>query len=99
MALTSQDISRIAHLARLQLDDASAQKMRDQLNGFFALVEKMNAVDTTGVEPLYQPLSAIQEVSLRLRADVISEPDVRDAAQINAPALHNGLFLVPRVVE
>jgi aspartyl-tRNA(Asn)/glutamyl-tRNA(Gln) amidotransferase subunit C len=99
MALSSEDISRIAHLARLQLDAAGAQKMREQLNGFFALVEKMNAVDTSGVEPLYQPLSAIEEVSLRLRTDAVTEPDVRDAAQRNAPALHNGLFLVPRVVE
>jgi aspartyl-tRNA(Asn)/glutamyl-tRNA(Gln) amidotransferase subunit C len=99
MAISSQDISRIAHLARLQLDDASALRMRDQLNDFFVLVEKMNAVDTTGVEPLYQPLSAIQSVTLRLRDDAVTEPNVRDAAQANSPAVQGGLFLVPRVVE
>ncbi|MBU6436287.1 MAG: Asp-tRNA(Asn)/Glu-tRNA(Gln) amidotransferase subunit GatC [Betaproteobacteria bacterium] len=99
MALTSQDIARIAHLARLAISDTELATYRDQLNGFFALVEQMNAVNTEGVEPLYQPLSAVQTVTLPLRADEVSEGDVRDAAQRNAPAVQDGLYLVPRVVE
>jgi aspartyl-tRNA(Asn)/glutamyl-tRNA(Gln) amidotransferase subunit C len=99
MALSTQDIARIAHLARLELTDAEASTMRDQLNGFFSLVEQMQAVNTDGVMPLNQPLEAIQPVQLRLREDAVSATNVREAAQINAPAVQDGLFLVPRVVE
>ena len=59
MALTPQDVSRIAHLARLQLSPAEEPEMLAQLNGFFGIVEQMRAVDTSGVEPLYTPLSAV----------------------------------------
>jgi aspartyl-tRNA(Asn)/glutamyl-tRNA(Gln) amidotransferase subunit C len=99
MALSSQDIARIAHLARLSLTDVEASTMLTQINGFFSLVEQMNAVDTEGVEPLHQPLSAIQDVSLRLREDTPKAIDSREAAQRNSPAVADGLFLVPRVVE
>ena len=67
MALTPQDVSRIAHLARLELSPAEGPVMLAQLNGFFSIVDQMSAVDTSGVEPLYTPLSALQQVSLRLR--------------------------------
>ena len=67
MALTSQDVSRIAQLARLELRDDEQAAMLTQLNEFFDIVEKMRAVDTSGVEPLYTPLSAIEDVTLRLR--------------------------------
>ena len=99
MALTPQDVSRIAHLARLELSPSEAGTMLAQLNGFFRIVEQMGAVDTSGVEPLYTPLSAVQQVSLRLREDVVSEPDQRDANQRSAPAVEDGLFLVPKVIE
>ena len=99
MALTPADVSRIAHLSRLELSDAEADAMLVQLNGFFSIVEQMSAVDTGGVEPLYTPLSALQEVSLRLREDVVSEGDDRERNQASAPALENGLFLVPKVIE
>ncbi len=59
----------------------------------------MRAVDTTGVAPLYTPLSAVADVSLRLREDVVTEPDNREANQKSAPAVEGGLFLVPRVIE
>ena len=59
----------------------------------------MRAVDTTGIEPLAHPMDAIQEVALRLREDVVSEPNNREANQANAPAVENGLFLVPKVIE
>ncbi len=99
MALTPQDTSRIAHLARLELSAAEAPEMLKQLNDFFRIVEQMSAVDTGGVEPLYTPLSAIQQVQLRLRDDVVTESDNRSANQRSAPAVEDGLFLVPKVIE
>lgn len=99
MALTPQDVGRIAHLARLALSEDEQARMLEQLNGFFAIVEQMRAVDTTGVEPLYTPLSAVQDVALRLREDVVSETDQREALQRSAPAVEDGLFLVPKVIE
>jgi len=99
MALTLADVSRIAHLARLDLSSAEAAPMLEQLNGFFGIVEQMRAVDTRGVGPLYTPLSAVQATGLRLRDDVVTEVDQREANQQSAPAVENGLFLVPKVIE
>ncbi len=99
MALTPDDISRIASLARLELSSDESERMRARINGFFELVERMRAVDTTGVEPLAHPVAAFQDVQLRLREDVASEPDARQANQQSAPAVERGLFLVPRVIE
>ncbi len=99
MALTPQDVSRIAHLARLELRADEQAEMLVQLNDFFGIVEKMSAVDTSGVEPLYTPLSAVQDVPLRLREDRVSEGDEREANQKSAPAVEDGLFLVPKVIE
>jgi aspartyl-tRNA(Asn)/glutamyl-tRNA(Gln) amidotransferase subunit C len=99
MPLTPEDVSRIAHLARLALTPDEEPVMLAQLNGFFSIVEQMGAVDTSGVEPLYTPLSAIQDVPLRLRDDAVTEGDDREANQRSAPAVENGLFLVPRVIE
>ncbi len=98
MALTPQDVSRIAQLARLELQDTERAAMLTQLNGFFGIVEQMSAVDTSGIEPLYTPLSAVQEVALRLRDDVVSESDQREANQRSAPVVEDGLFLVPKVI-
>lgn len=99
MALSAGDVSRIAHLARLELQGAEQAAMLAQLNGFFSIVEQMSAVDTRGIEPLYTPLSAIHEVALRLREDVVNEGDEREANQRSAPAVEDGLFLVPKVIE
>ena len=99
MALTSDDVNRIAHLARLEISAPEATQMLGQLNGFFRIVEQMSAVDTTGVEPLYTPLSAVQSVALRLREDCVTETDQRQANQRSAPAVEQGLFLVPKVIE
>jgi aspartyl-tRNA(Asn)/glutamyl-tRNA(Gln) amidotransferase subunit C len=98
MALTPQDVSRIAQLARLELQSPEQAAMLTQLNGFFRIVEQMSAVDTSGVEPLYTPLSAVQEVALRLRDDAVTETDGRAANQRSAPAVEDGLFLVPKVI-
>jgi aspartyl-tRNA(Asn)/glutamyl-tRNA(Gln) amidotransferase subunit C len=99
MALTSTDIARIASLARLQLAPDESERMLSQINGFFDLVERMRAVDTTGVEPLAHPVAAIEDITLRLREDIASEPDDRTANQKSAPAVEAGLFLVPKVIE
>ncbi|MEO8124042.1 MAG: Asp-tRNA(Asn)/Glu-tRNA(Gln) amidotransferase subunit GatC [Burkholderiales bacterium] len=99
MPLSPEDVSRIAHLAQLELKPEEASAMLAQLNGFFAIVEQMSAVDTRGVEPLYTPLAAVQEAPLRLRDDVVTEGDAREANQRSAPAVEDGLFLVPQVIE
>jgi aspartyl-tRNA(Asn)/glutamyl-tRNA(Gln) amidotransferase subunit C len=99
MALTPQDVNRIAHLARLELSSTEQALMLDQLNGFFGIVEQMSAVDTRGIEPLYTPLSALHPVELRLRDDVVTETVDRQANQASAPAVEGGLFLVPKVIE
>ena len=99
MALSSSDIARIASLARLQLAPDESERMRTQINGFFDIAQRLQAVDTTGVEPLAHPVAAIQDVTLRLAEDVVSEPDNRAANQKSAPAVEAGLFLVPKVIE
>lgn len=99
MSLTPQEIDRIANLARLQLQPTEADRMREQINGFFSIVEAMQSVDTQGVEPLAHPVAAIQDVQLRLREDLVSEPNNREANQQSAPAVERGLFLVPKVIE
>ena len=99
MALSAGDVSRIAHLARLELQAAEQAAMLAQLNGFFSIVEQMSAVDTSGIEPLYTPLAAAGDVPLRLRDDAVSESDERAANQRSAPAVEDGLFLVPKVIE
>jgi len=99
MPLTSLDIGRIASLARLQLAPAESERMLGQINSFFYLVEQMRTVDTTGIEPLAHPVAAIDDISLRLRDDIVSESNQRAANQRSAPAVENGLFLVPKVIE
>jgi aspartyl-tRNA(Asn)/glutamyl-tRNA(Gln) amidotransferase subunit C len=99
MSLNPQDIARIAHLARLELSAPESERMLTQINGFFDIVEKMRAVDTSGVEPLAHPAAAVHDVVLRLREDVASEAIDREANQKSAPAVERGLFLVPKVIE
>lgn len=99
MPLSSQDLDRIANLARLELNPHESEHLLTQINDFFSIVERMRAVDTLGVEPLAHPVAAIQSVALRLRDDVASEPDQRDANQRSAPEVERGLFLVPKVIE
>jgi aspartyl-tRNA(Asn)/glutamyl-tRNA(Gln) amidotransferase subunit C len=99
MALTSDDIERVAHLARLVLRPDETAHTLAQINGFFKLVEQMEAVNTEGVEPLAHPASLLGDVALRLRDDVASEPNQREASQVSAPAVERGLFLVPKVIE
>ena len=95
MSLSIEQVQRIAALARIELAPGDAEATRDKLNGIFALIEQMQAVDTSGVEPMSHP----QDVAQRLRADVATEPNRRDAFQRIAPQTEAGLYLVPKVIE
>lgn len=102
MKLTEQDVVRMARLARIALAPGQQAGVLDDLNHVFDLIEKLQAVDTAGVEPLAHPLSALDDVALRLREDVVTETaslETRERLMANAPATHEGLFLVPKVVE
>ncbi|CAG8867106.1 Glutamyl-tRNA(Gln) amidotransferase subunit C [Pseudomonas fluorescens] len=95
MALQRCDVEKIAHLARLGLDEGDLPRITDALNSILGLVDQMQAVDTSGIEPLAHPLEASQ----RLRADVVTERNQREAYQAVAPATQDGLYLVPKVIE
>lgn len=99
MSLTLSDVKRIANLAQLEMNEADAEIALTELNGIFALAEQTQAVDTTGVAPLAQPLSAILALPLRLRDDVVTEQNHRDDYQAPAPKAQDGLYLVPKVIE
>ena len=95
MSLEPGNILNIAHLARLHLPADDVGRYVDELSTILAFIEQMNAVDTSGVIPLAHPL----EMTQPLRADVISEQDRREEYQANAPAVRDGLYVVPRVIE
>jgi aspartyl-tRNA(Asn)/glutamyl-tRNA(Gln) amidotransferase subunit C len=100
MSLTLSDVKRIANLAQLDMDEAHAATALVELNGIFALAEQMKDVDTAGVEPLSHPLAAILgKLPLRLRDDVVTEENAREAYQAPAPKTQDGLYLVPKVIE
>ncbi|MBU1330523.1 MAG: Asp-tRNA(Asn)/Glu-tRNA(Gln) amidotransferase subunit GatC [Gammaproteobacteria bacterium] len=95
MALERTEVEKIAHLARLGLNEGEIPSTTETLNSILGLIDQMQAVDTTGIEPLAHPLEATQ----RLRADQVTENNQRDAYQAIAPAVENGLYLVPKVIE
>lgn len=95
MSLTLADVKRVAHLARIEVNDDEAESYLRQLSGIFELVEQMQAVDTTGIAPM----AHAQDVVLRLRPDAVSETDRRADYQAVAPQTENGLYLVPKVIE
>ncbi len=93
--LSLEEVRRIARLARIELAEAEALAMREQLNGILAMVEVMRRVDTSAVEPMAHPQDARQ----RLREDRVTEADERDRFQALAPQVEDGLYLVPQVIE
>ncbi len=104
MALNISDIKRIAHLARLEISEQEATQTLTKLTGILGLIEQMQAVDTTGI----MPMSHSQDVVQRLRDDVVTQTNMREAFQANAPLIGNGsaekavdagLYLVPQVIE
>ncbi|MES3040070.1 MAG: Asp-tRNA(Asn)/Glu-tRNA(Gln) amidotransferase subunit GatC [Pseudomonadota bacterium] len=95
MALTTDQVARIAHLARLQLPSDENARVTDSLNNILGLIDHLQAANTQGIEPMAHPLDATQP----LRADRVSEQNQREAFQSIAPAVQDGCYLVPRVVE
>ena len=95
MAIERQQVEQLARLARIALDESTLARTTQSLGDVLALIDQLQAVDTDGVEPMAHPLDAVQ----RLRADVVTESDQRDALQALAPAVQDGLFLVPKVIE
>ena len=95
MSLTPDDVKRIARLARIETSDAEAQATQVQLNSIFGLIAAMQAVDTRDIAPM----AHAQEVTQRLRDDVVTETDRHAAFQAIAPAVEDGLYLVPKVIE
>jgi aspartyl-tRNA(Asn)/glutamyl-tRNA(Gln) amidotransferase subunit C len=95
MSLDLAQVHRVADLARIEISEAQAERVLAQLNDIFRMIERMQAVDTEGVEPMSHPLGGTQ----RLRDDVVTAGDERAANLANAPLQDNGLFLVPRVLE
>ncbi len=95
MALKLDDVRRVAHLARIAVDDAEAEAALVQLTRVFGLIEQMQAVDVAGIEPM----SHAQDMVLRLRPDVVTEGDQRALFQAVAPEIEGGLYLVPKVIE
>ena len=95
MSLEKKDVINIAHLARLAIKEEDIAQYERNLSNILGLVEQMNAIDTSQVEPMAHPMDAHQ----RLRADTVTEIDQRELFQSIAPATENGLYLVPKVIE
>ena len=95
MALTLADVERIAHLARIEITADAAAEVHRKLDSIFAMINELNAVDTTGIVPM----AHAQDVMLPLRDDRVTESDQHALYQSVAPAVEDGLYLVPRVVE
>ena len=95
MSLKKQDVENIAHLARLAIDDGDIPGYAKNLSNILELVEQMNAIDTSAVEPMAHPLDAVQ----RLRKDEVTEANQREHFQSIAPKTEAGLYLVPKVIE
>ena len=93
------NVQLIAHLSRLELSQAEAEAVLPQLQAVFSLVEEMQAVDTSGLEPLAHPILFLRELDQPMRVDQVTESDQRAANMQSAPAKQDGYFLVPRVIE
>lgn len=95
MSLDPEQVKKIAHLARLQVNEEDIPEYTSNLSSILDLVEQMNAVNTEGVVPMAHPMDASQ----RLREDVVTETNQREHFQKIAPQTENGLYLVPKVIE
>jgi aspartyl-tRNA(Asn)/glutamyl-tRNA(Gln) amidotransferase subunit C len=95
MALSLDEIQRLAHLARIEITPVEAIDVGKKLDGIFELIGRMRAIDTTGIVPM----AHAQDVMLPLREDRVTEADRRDVYQSVAPAIRDGLYLVPKVIE
>ncbi len=99
MSLTPDQLQRIALLSRIAVSPEEASGVTDRLNQVLGLVDQLQAVDTRGIEPMSHALDALLAVRQRLRPDAVTEPDLRAEFQAVAPAVEQGLYLVPKVIE
>jgi aspartyl-tRNA(Asn)/glutamyl-tRNA(Gln) amidotransferase subunit C len=99
MSLSDDQVRRIARLARLEIRGDESQAVLDRLNRVLGLIDELRAVDTQGIEPMAHPLDAQLPEGQRLREDAVTETPQREAYQAVAPAVQEGLYLVPKVVE
>ncbi|MES2488375.1 MAG: Asp-tRNA(Asn)/Glu-tRNA(Gln) amidotransferase subunit GatC [Pseudomonadota bacterium] len=95
MSLSPDQVRQVAHLARLELKNEQVEHYATQLSNILGMVDRLTAVNTDGVSVMAHPLDMVQ----RLRPDVVTEADQREAFQEHAPAVQDGLFLVPKVIE
>ena len=95
MSITKSAVERVAHLARIHIEPADIDKYALDLSQILDLVEQMNSVPTSEVEPLAHP----QDIELRLRPDQVTEADSHERFQALAPAAERGLYLVPKIIE
>ncbi|HEV8097285.1 MAG TPA: Asp-tRNA(Asn)/Glu-tRNA(Gln) amidotransferase subunit GatC [Burkholderiales bacterium] len=99
MSLSPDQIKRIARLARIAVSPAEAEELRVRLNRVLELVDRLQSIDTAGIEPMSHALEALLPAGQRLRPDLVTEPDRRAEFQAVAPAVDAGLYLVPKVIE
>ena len=99
MPLSPEQIDRLARLARVALSAPERTEVRDKLNRVLGLIDQMRAVDTTGVEPMSHAVAEQAGAVQRLRADEVTEADRREDYQAVAPAVEEGLYLVPKVID
>ena len=95
MSISKAEIEKIASLSRLKVSEAEAAQLTERIGNILAMVDTMQAVDTSSIEPMANPMDASQ----RLRADKVTETNQRERFQQIAPATEDGLYLVPRVIE
>ncbi len=95
MSVNAQQVRHVAKLARIAMSDAEVDALVPELNNILGWVDQLSAVDTDGVEPL----TAVIDLKLRLREDVVNDGDVRDKVLLNAPDAQHGFFAVPKVIE
>ena len=95
MSVDTETVKRVAHLARIAVTDAEAEKMRGELNAILGFVEQLNEVDVTGVEPM----TSVVETAMKMRQDVVTDGGQASEVTANAPVSEDGFFLVPKVVE
>lgn len=95
MSVSPQQVRHIAKLARIAMSDEEIERLAPELNNILGWVEQLAEVNTDGVEPL----TAVIDQKLRLRDDVVTDGDIRDAVLANAPEAQHGFFAVPKVIE
>lgn len=97
--MNREEIQHLANLSSLEINGLEVDSTLEQLKTIFAMVEKMQAIDTKGIEPLFHPIAMIQELAQPLRPDTVTEDNKRQANMLSAPAQFEGLYLVPKVIE